>query len=330
MPGWIEDGLELDRVGGLTPIVRENARGEPVLAASAYEFERTQPGGSAETAVDFQERVLVVYSPVHAESQAKGLELRLEHAQKAIEALTPARGRGKRQITDEQALVAAIDQILVQYRVQGLLEVDFERQSQSETQYVGPGRGSPDREKRTIEVVRYQITGVRRNEAAIAMAKQRFGWKAFATNAPQARLSLTDAVLCYRNEYRVERIFQRLKSRLNIAPLFVKNDDQLTGLTHLLTLGVRVLTLMEFLVRRSLQADQTKLPELYPENPKKQTDKPTAERILQAFSGIILTRIQDATGKTLLHWLTPLSVVQQAILDRLGLGGLYAQLQNSG
>ena len=137
-------------------------------------------------------------------------------------------------------------------------------------------------------------------------------------------------MLCYRNEYRVEQIFRRLKSRLNIAPLFVKRDDQMTGLTHLLTLGVRVLTLVEFLVRRSLQADQAKLSGLYPENPKKQTNKPTAERILKAFSKVTLTCMRDAAGKTLLHWLTPLSVVQQAIMDRLGLNGLYAQIQNSG
>jgi transposase len=51
---------------------------------------------------------------------------------------------------------------------------------------------------------------------------------------------LTLRVLCYRNEYRVERIFNRLKSRLHIAPLFVKRHEHIAGLTSLLTLGVRV------------------------------------------------------------------------------------------
>ena len=83
-----------------------------------------------------------------------------------------------------------------------------------------------------------RITAVTPNEAAIATAKQRFGWKAFATNASHARLSLTDAVLCYRNEYRVERIFHRLKSRLDIAPLFVKRDDQIIPLSS----GIFVVT----------------------------------------------------------------------------------------
>ena len=72
---------------------------------------------------------------------------------------------------------------------------------------------------------------------------------------------MADAVLCYRNEYRIERIFNRLKSRVHIAPLFVKRDDQIEGLTYLLTLGVRVLTVMEFVLRHSLQNDQAQLPQ---------------------------------------------------------------------
>jgi transposase len=144
---------------------------------------------------------------------------------------------------------------------------------------------------------------------------------------------LADAVLCYRNEYRIERIFNRLKSCVHIAPLFVTRDDQIAGLTYLLTLGVRVLTVMEFVLRRSLQNEQTHLPGLHPENGKKMTNTPTAERILKAFLEVSLSILQTATGEEIRRWLTPLSGLQQAILSRLGLAtSLYQQLeiQNSG
>src|SRR5207245_5881735 len=116
--------------------------------------------------------------------------------------------------------------------------------------------------------------------------------KAFVTNARPQRLSLEDAVLCYRNEYRVERIFNRLKSRVHIAPLFVKLNDQIEGLTYLLTLGVRVLTVMEFVLRRSLGKDQATLPGLHTENKHKMTETPTAERVLKAFADVSLPLIQ--------------------------------------
>src|SRR6267143_1693599 len=109
---------------------------------------------------------------------------------------------------------------------------------------------------------------------------------------------------------------------------FVKLNDQIEGLTYLLTLGVRVLTVTEFVLRRSLEQDQVTLPGLHPENKHKRTDKPTAERLLKAFSGVSLTIIKHAAGEDIMRRLTPLSAVQEAIVQRLGLGtNLYRQLE---
>ena len=330
MPDWIHKGLKKASTGELTPIFRENERGETVLAACAYEFERQQSVQKEDGEISWLERVLMVCSPTHQEQQVKSLEQRLAKALEKLAALTPQVGRGKRQITDEESLQSQIEQIIKAQRVQGLLHIEYKRQSETQTRYIGKGRGSSNREQRIIEKVRYQITALKRDENAIETAKQQFGWKAFVTNASKEALSLKDAVLCYRNEYRIERIFNRLKSRLHIAPLFVKRDDQIEGMTYLLMLGVRVLTLLEFVIRRSLQADNAKLAELHPQNRQKETVKPTAERILKAFSGITLTLIQDASGKKLLHHLSTLSSLQQTIMVRLGLDNIYAQLQISG
>ncbi len=326
MDAWITAGVTQGEAGELARIVRTNDRGHEVLAAEGYEFERTccAPVGEAE----WSERVLVVRSPMHATQQAAGLETRLRHAETKLAALTPPRGRGKRQITDEATLVEAIDLVLTEHRVDGLLSVAWEKEVEQKTQYVGRGRGSVSREKRVIQKTRYHITHIARQEDKIAALSQRFGWKAFVTNAVPKRLSLQDAVLCYRNEYRVERLFNRLKSRVHIAPLFVKLNDQIEGLTYLLTLGVRVLTVTEFVLRRSLEHAQASLPGLHPENKQKVTDKPTAERILKAFSDVSLTIIKNAAGEEILRRLTPLSGVQEDILQRLGLGtALYRQLE---
>ena len=134
--------------------------------------------------------------------------------------------------------------------------------------------------------------------------------------------------MSYRNAYRVARIFQRLKTRVHIAPLFVKRNEQIEGLTYLLTLGVRVLTVTEFVLRRALAQEQARLPGMHPANKHKRTDMPTAERILKAFSDVSLIIIQNVAGEDILRRLTPLSAVQEAILQRLGLGtNLYRQLE---
>ncbi len=326
MDAWIAQGMAKDEAGELERIFRTNDRGHEVLAAEGYEFARTccAPQGEQQ----WTERVLVVRSPAHAARQAAGVETRLVHAEKKLAALTPPRGRGKRQITDKAVLLEAINNVLKAQRVDELLSVAWEKQTERKTQYVGRGRGSESRDKRVIKKVRYQVTRIVRQGDKIADLTRRFGWKAFVTNAVQKRLSLQDAVLCYRNEYRVERIFNRLKSRVHIAPMFVKLNDQIEGLTHLLTLGVRVLTVMEFVLRRSLQKDQAKLPGLHPENKQKRTDKPTVERILKAFSNVSLTIVKNAAGEEIMRRLTPLSGLQEEILRRQGLStSLYGQIE---
>src|SRR3989442_6991384 len=127
---------------------------------------------------------MVVRSPLHANRQAAGLDKRLRHAETALAALTPPRGRGKRQITDEATLVEAIDLVLKAHRVAGLLSVAWEKQVERHTRYLGRGRGSASRQQRVIEQTRHHITRIAREDNTIAGLRQRCGWKALA---PMAR-----------------------------------------------------------------------------------------------------------------------------------------------
>ena len=316
MPRWIEEGRDKRIQGTLQDVYRTNDKGQEILMAQGFEWEREQKGRDGNDELEWSERVLIIRSPTYAAQQEKGLEQRLEKARTKIRALTPARGRGKRQITEETVLKTQIETILTTYKVEGLLEVDYEKQVERQTKYKGRGRGATNRPKQVLETIRYQITAVNRLEDQIEQTKETLGWKALVTDATQEQLSLEQAVLCYRKEYRVERIFQRLKSRLNIAPLFVQRDDQVMGLTHLLTLGIRVLTLIEFVIRRALKRDQASLKGVFPGNPKRTTQTPTVERMLKAFSNVTLTIIHGRNQT--IRYLTPLSDVQKDILERLG------------
>jgi transposase len=329
MPQWISEGIAKARAGELESIVKINDQDEEIEVAQGYEFDRLCCVKEA-TGLRrwWHERVLVIHSPTHAQQQVQGLEKRLSNAETKLYSLTPARGRGKRQLTTESELLKAISKVLKEHRVEGLLRVEYVKETEYETKYVGRGRGCAKREQQVIEKVRYQMTAIGRDEVRLADLKAGLGWKAFVTNATAKRLPLAEAVLCYRHEYRIERIFSRLKSRLQIAPMYVKREDQIEGLTYLLTLGVRVLSVMEFALRRSLERDQAALPGLHPENHLKWTAKPTAERVLKAFSRVTLTIIQDRLGREIGRWLTPLSAVQQEIVQRLELdASVYAQLE---
>jgi transposase len=104
---------------------------------------------------------------------------------------------------------------------------------------------------------------------------------------------------------------------LSIAPLFVKRDDQVKGMVHLLSIAIRLLTVIEFVVRRELERAKRTLIGLHPENPKKATATPTSERLLKAFNHLTLTVIHFP-DQAVRH-VTPLTSLQLDILALLGL-----------
>ncbi len=327
MEDWVTKGIEKDLNYELEFVYRQDEDGKDVMIAAGYEFEREHKSVFSVKEIEWTERVLVIKSPTHASQQSKGLEKRLKTAMKQIQALTPEIGRGQKQITDEQQLKVAIEKVIKSKGIEDLLEVKYEKQVSSKTKFIGPGRSSANRPKKVVKKIRFSITSVIRNEDAINNAKERFGWRVFVTNKTKAQMSLSEAVLSVQNEYRIERIFNCLKSELNIAPVFMKRKDQIIGLSHFLSLGVRVLTLVEFVVRRSLRDDNEKFEGLHPENRKKKTAKPTVKRLLSAFSNITLTIIKTFSGE-ILRYLTPLSNLQIDILKRLGLdNSIYLNLK---
>lgn len=324
METWIQVGL--DEKQSPISIYIEDKRGEQVLLAQGYETTRTCSANVDDALAEWDERVCVVRSAAYARTLTRGLEKRLTTATAKLQTLTPPRGRGKRQITEEADLQKAAEAILLMHRVEGLLDYTFERQVEQKTRYIGRGRGSANRPKRVIERVRYQITAVVRDEEAISALQDTFGWRAYATNVPTGELSLEQVVLTYRDEWLIERGFHRLKGApLSLDPLFVQRDDQVIGLTNLLSLALRLLTLVEFQVRQTLQRQQEQLVGLHRENPRKTTATPTTERLLQAFSNITLTIIHFPDR--LVRHVTPLTPLQVRILELLSLSpDIYCSL----
>ncbi len=165
------------------------------------------------------------------------------------------------------------------------------------------------------------------DELAVAAAMRRLGWRVYATNHPQEGLALEQAVLAYREEYLAERGFGRLKGKpLSLSPMYVQSDQRATGLIRLLSIGLHLLTLLEFGARKPLADRHESLPGLYAGNPKRTTSRPTAEALLKAFQQVHVSVV--TMGQQTHRHVTPLSQLQQQILclldfspaiyDRLG------------
>jgi transposase len=320
-PVWNrEQSLELIYPEEAHP-AEESDDSKPKAIALGYEAVRDQKAMLPNQRMDWKERILAVYSPSLARNTRRGLSKRLDNAEQAILSLTPPPGRGKRQQKDLPALQASVDGILRKHGVTCLLDISYicKEEQRSIRKY-------KDRPARTEKSIRY-VVQVKRNHQAIYEARRTMGWRLYATNAPVENLPLSKAVKVFRKASLIERNFTRLKGRqLGIHPLYVRREDHTQGLVRLLSLALRVLTLVEYVARKNLQSAGEKLSGLYAGNPKRQTATPTTERLLKAFSSIHLNVVQ-LPDHTIRH-VTPLSILQKHVLSLLGLSQvIYERLE---
>jgi len=306
----------------LLAVNRIEADGELVQLADAFEQVVEQTNTVDGEQITWYERQIVARSTKYQQSQTKSLQTRLYWAQEEINALNE-RKQGKAHLTTYTDYELAVAKILAKRQVAGLLNVTY--QTAVHERHVQKYRDRPERIERTEE--RF-VTAVR-DEDAIDSHRQTLGWRVYVTNAPADKLTLQQAIIAYREQFTEERAFGRLKGKpLSLTPMYLEKDDHATGLVRLLSIGLRILSLMEFSLRRALQPRDTPLVGLYAGNPKRTTKRPTAEKILAAFKDIILTIIHESDSSS--AYLTPLSDTQSHILHLLGFDdSLYLSLSQN-
>ncbi|WP_217352453.1 IS1634 family transposase [Candidatus Viridilinea mediisalina] len=223
-----------------------NEDGTPVVHAEAWETSVELTETVDGEPVTWTERRIVVRSTAMQQAQTHALERRLDAAIAALADLLVAR-QGKPRITTPEQANVAIAAILKHHQVEGLVDVRLDAEAHTRT--IRGYRGSATRDETTYTMTLH----VSRNEAAITEAITRMGWRVYVTNRSAEHLSITQVVLAYRDQYRAEHPMSRLKGTpLSLRPVYLSREDHVTGLIRLLTIGLRVLSLLEYGIRSSL------------------------------------------------------------------------------
>lgn len=303
----------------LTTINYDYADGKTKEIAEGFERKILQEIEIDGQEISWSERQLIVRSFAIAQTEEKHLRSRIQKTVDALEQLKIPR-RGKKKLTSLPEWLESTEAILKRYKTSGLFEIDIQTFTIQKVQ-----KRYQRHNCQTVEEVSFDLK-FKINEDAVRQQIQLLGWRVYVTNKTQAQFDLKQAVRAYRDEYLTERGFARLKNfPLSLTPIYLQREDHVTGLIRLLSIGLRVLNLLEFQVRHNLDKNKEKLAGLYVGNPKRETPRPTAEILLAAFKEITLLLI-EVKNEVYAH-LTVLSPLQQRILVLLGFPiSIYTQL----
>jgi transposase len=289
----------------LERVWRPGGEGQPdELVAEGFSVDVEQTTVVDDKQVRWTERRWLVRSVAYAQAQQAALERRLDRASKALEQLV-VRKQGKKQLYHAELMEAA-SAIVKREGVEGLLS--YTAQAMTRTRQVRAYRGRPARQDTEI----FFQSEVRREEALIEQKKREMGWQVYAANA--LTMGLAQVVWAYRGQYRIENDWSRLKGRpLGLTPMYLTDEQRMQGLVHLLSLALRLLTLLEWQVRERLRKEGTKLQGVYAGQAGRKTARPSAELLLGAMKTISVSVVEVNGGAHAL--LSPLTDVQRRLLD---------------
>jgi transposase len=320
-PATLAQSVEAYLAAGspLIEVMSEDEAGQPKCLAQGYETLVEMEVQDADQTICWQERRLIIQSIDGSRAAQISLQERLEKAEKAIGELM-VRKQGKPRLTSRTQVEERVQSILSSLRVEGLLQVSIQEELAEQPVRAYRGKLSSPRQIGSFQVQ------TQRNQEAIERARKLLGWRVYAANPQTSALGLGAAVEAYRDEYLVERNFGRLKGHpLSLGPLYVQRDDHRVGLIRLLTIALRVVTVLEGVVRSALAEQHLEIAGLFAGNPKRRTSQPTTERLLEAFNEITRTIVSGPSFVQ--RHLPPLSALQQQVLALCGFSpAVYTRL----
>jgi len=271
--------------GILSPIRREYYNGDEAIIAETFEKKVMRSVTEKGIQHSWEERIIYAKSFAHAEKQKAQIDLKLEKSIIQIISMNE-RGRGKPVYRSRAEAEEKIQSILKTNSVLGLILYDIQEEVTKKTVRAYGNR--PQRVEKKISVK----VSANINPETYGAAIESMGWRAYVTNRSEDLLPIEAVVLAYRDQYVVEHAFHRLKGKcLSLTPIHLQKDERIDGLVKLLTIPLRILVVIDKTLQDSIVKRGENLNGLFRYNKKKELTKPKAERIIEYFDGIYVSKV---------------------------------------
>lgn len=206
---------------------------------------------------------------------ARSRQERLAIALQKLTALNEKQARGRR---TERSLLKQAHQIMARYQVAPWLKVTVRHRMEETFTQTSRGKPSPaSTYHRHVKRIPQLI--IQKDHEQIARAKAIDGIFPLATNTLLSAKAVLDA---YKYQPHIEKRFSGLKSDLQVAPVFLKNNERVEALMLVVYLADLVAALIQRDLRRAMENGSIRTLRTLPEE--RPTSTPTWEQVQRLFA----------------------------------------------
>jgi transposase len=269
-----------------------------------------------ETLEEYKYRRIYVHSSELERLRIKSLQDHIEEACKALSVLKDK--ANTKYYGSREKIFAKAEKILAKYDVREFIVYSISEHLITNRKKVGKGKPGPNSVYEEITQTAFSFDYSVQNECVIAYSKY-CGYFVLATNKPVNQLSMLGALQAYKQEWKVERIWERLKGPLQVLPIRLKLPKHIQAMMFLLLTCAQVFTLIDREAKKTLAANNEKLEGMFPNKIK--TASPKTEQIIDKFSNVSLVYMVQSEQVTLFS--PVLSDLQLKLLKIIGVRADY-------
>jgi transposase len=264
-------------------------------------------------------RMIILFDHGLFARKSRTLRQRVENTKAAFEQLNQK--LNKYSLKTEPNIAKACDAILkkhqtgdfFQYSIQNYPRVSEKNKKRGRTK---KGKQS---EKVTITEDRFAVK-LSLDELAFEQAIYRAGYYPLVTNQPAEQLSLEQAMMAHKNQYKCEHLNRRAKSGYRLEPIYLHTPERIEAFLFLFKIALQMVVIIERTARNNIAKRDRGLENFMPN--RHDVRNPRAEYLLTAFQYVVRGQIILDDGRV--HgFVSELTPTQKDIIDVLDVSPHY-------
>jgi transposase len=193
------------------------------------------------------------------------------------------------------------------------------------TTYKNSKRGRPSANSEKIVVVNDHFSIHHEfDENAFEKVLSKCGYYPLLTNKPTDQLSIEEAMLAHKNQYKCEHTFRRAKGPYSIEPIYLHTPERIEAFLFLFKIALQILVLIERSARKNIDNRDRGLDGFMPN--RKDVRNPRSEFMLKEFEDIVRGEMKLPDGNNF-GFVSELNDLQKDILSILGVPVYYYDYQ---
>jgi transposase len=272
---------------------------------------------------DYRLRMIILFDHGLFARKQKTLQNRIGKTQKAFEQISTKLNRYK--LKSYEAIDKACSAVLKRHHTKAFFT--YRIINEPITTYKNKHRGRPSKKVKPEQVAvvedHFKLELIL-DQNALDQAFSRCGYYPLLTNQSQEQLSIEDAMLAHKKQYKSEHTFRRAKGPYSIEPVYLHTPERIEAFLLLFKIALQMVVLIERTARKNIRERDYGLDNFMPN--RVDVRNPRSEYMLKEFEDIVKGELPLPDGNTY-GFVSELNTLQRDILSVLEVPLNYYEYQ---